>query len=85
MSSTREPGANSGADRDALDAEIDRLIEENRDRALWFLREDFRPTTDAERLRALDYIGRRADLATFRKVSELRECLLQSSSERSAG
>lgn len=64
---------------------VNALVDEYRDRALWFLRENFYPETDEERLRTLDYIARRADMATFRRVAELRQCLLRSSSEKSAG
>lgn len=64
---------------------IDRLVDEFRARALWFLREDYYPQTLEERLRVLRYIEERSDVPTFKRVAELRKCLLQSSSEKSAG
>ncbi len=68
-----------------INATIDHLVDQCRDRALWFLRPDFYPATDADRLRTLDYIAEKGDLATFQKTSELRRWLLQTSSEKSAG
>jgi hypothetical protein len=67
-----------------LAEQIDRLVDEYRERALWFLRPDYYPSTDDERLRTLDYIAQRGDLATFKRVAELRQCLLRSCSEKSS-
>ena len=64
---------------------IDRMVDEYRDQALWFLRPDYYPQTDAERLQVLDYIEQRSDLPTFRRVAAARECLLRTSNARSAG
>lgn len=64
---------------------VDRLVEEYRDRALWFLRPDYYPRSDEERLQVLAYIEQRADLPTFRRVARLRQCLLRTTSARSAG
>ena len=63
---------------------IDRMVDEYRDQALWFLRPDYYPRTDAERLQVLDYIEQRSDLPTFRRVAAARQCLLRTSSGRSA-
>ena len=59
----------------AIAAAVNLLVDEWRDRALWFLREDYYPQTDVERHRVLDYIDERADVRTFQRVSELRKCL----------
>lgn len=64
---------------------IDRFVDEHRVRALWFLREDFYPRNTEERLRVLRYIEERSDVPTFKRVARLRKCLLQNSSEKSAG
>ncbi len=64
---------------------VNRLVDEYRQRCLWFLREDYYPTTDAERLRILEYIQRHGDLIAFCRAAEVRQWLLQRSSEASAG
>ena len=64
---------------------INRLVDDFRDQALWFLRSDYYPRTDAECLQVLDYIEQRSDLATFRRVARARQWLLRTSSDRSAG
>jgi hypothetical protein len=67
------------------EAAIDRLVDEYRDRCLWFLRPDFYPRTFEERLRVLASIQRRyGDRAAFQRAGEARQGLLQHSSERSA-
>ena len=65
-------------------AEIDRLVDEYRLSCLWYLRADFYPRTDAERLRALEAIARYGDVAAFRLASQLRQWLSPSSSDPSA-
>jgi hypothetical protein len=69
---------------DALVVAVDRLVDEYRDRCLWFLREDFYPDSDAGRLRVLGYIQRHGDRAAYRRAAELRRWLSRRSSERSA-
>ena len=64
---------------------VNRLVDEYRAQCLWFLREDFYPATDAERLRVLNYIQRHGDRAAFVRAAALREWLSPRSSERSAG
>ncbi len=64
---------------------IDQLVDENRIRALWFLRPDWYPSTREERIRALAYIERRADRETFRRAAELKRWLSQTSRAPSAG
>lgn len=63
---------------------LNRLIDEYRHRCLWFLREDYYPPTNEERLRVLDSIERHGDVAAYRRVAEIRRWLSQSSSGRSA-
>jgi hypothetical protein len=70
---------------DELVASVDRLVEEYRLRCLWFLRRDYRPSTDAERSRLLEYIERHGDRDGFRRARALRRWLSPTSSEPSAG
>ena len=55
--------------------EIEALIEEYRDRCLWFLRPDFLPRSPTEVLRILDLIERYGDRAGFERVRRLRQWL----------
>ena len=64
---------------------VDRLVDEYRHRCLWFLREDYYPATDAERLRVLDYIERYGDVRAYQRAEEIRRWLSRTSSARSAG
>jgi hypothetical protein len=66
------------------EADLRRLVDEYRSRCLWFLREDYYPSTPSERERVLDLIATHGDLHAFRRVAELRQWLLQSSSDASA-
>lgn len=63
---------------------IDQLVDDYRDRCLWFLRPDFYPRTLDEQLRVLDTIQRYGDRTAFQRAAEARQWLLQRSSERSA-
>lgn len=67
-----------------LNRQIDELVEEYRDRCLWFLRPDFYPKTDEQRLRILRYIERYGDQVGYRRAAEARRWLSQSSNETSA-
>ncbi len=72
------------ADRAAwLEAETDRLVDVYRVSCLWYLRRDYYPRTDAERLRVLQSIARHGDLTAFRRAKRLRQWLLQPSNEPS--
>jgi len=55
------------------------LVEEYRDRCLWFLRPDYRPTTNEEILRVLDLIERYGDRAGYERAEEIKAWLLRSS------
>ena len=71
-------------DIEFVNSEIDRLVEMHRLRCFWFMRDDYRPTSLPERLRALDYLEKRSDRALFKEVRKLREWLLHLSNEKSA-
>lgn len=66
------------------DSAIDRLVDEYRLRCLWFLRPDFYPSTDAERIRVLQYIERHGDRDGYQRAREMRRWLSPASSARSA-
>jgi uncharacterized protein (DUF3820 family) len=57
------------------------LVDEYRQRCLWFLREDYYPATVADALRALQHIERHGDVAALRRVAPLKQWLLQHSNE----
>ena len=65
-------------------AAIDVLVDLYRDRCLWFLRSDYYPATDAERLRLLTYIEQYGDVAAYRQAGKLKRWLSQSSNAPSA-
>jgi len=48
------------------------LIEEYRDRCLWFLRPDYVPRTREEILRTLDFIERYGDRRGFERAEEIK-------------
>ncbi len=48
------------------------LIEEYRDRCLWFLRSDYMPRTPEETRQVLDLIERYGDGVSFRRAEEIR-------------
>jgi len=64
--------------------QINQLVDEYRDRCLWFLRADYYPTDRQDALRALDYIRRYGDREAFRKAGELYQWLLLNSNRPSA-
>ena len=63
---------------------VARLVDEYRLRCLWFLRDDYYPTTDEERLRVLAYIQRHGDRSAYMRAAEVRRWLLRTSSAASA-
>lgn len=65
-------------------AAIDELVERYRTRCLWFLRRDFYPRDDAERVRVLSDIQRHGDREAFIRAAEAKQWLLQASSVPSA-
>jgi hypothetical protein len=63
---------------------VDRLVDEYRNRCLWFLRGDYYPSTDEERLRVLAYIERHGDRNAYVRAAEVRRWLSPPSSAASA-
>lgn len=64
----------------SAEAELRHLVDEYRSRCLWFLREDYYPSTKAEIARVLCLIETHGDLAALTRVAELRAWLSQPSS-----
>jgi hypothetical protein len=69
---------------DELARAVDALVDECRVRCLWFLRSDYYPRTDVERLRVLTAIQQRADLDRYRRAGRLKAWLSRNSSAESA-
>jgi hypothetical protein len=59
------------------------LIEEYRDRCLWFLRPDYFPTTPEEIERVLALIERYGDRAAYERAEEIKAWLRHDSRARS--
>ncbi len=62
-----------------MDAEVRRLVEEYRDRCLWFMKPDFFPASPAEQSMVLDSIVRHGDRTAYQRVMEIRRWLSPSS------
>jgi hypothetical protein len=60
------------------------LVDEYRQRCLWFLRDDYYPVTTADALRVLRSIERHGDVAALRKAAPLKQWLSHNSSAKSA-
>jgi len=60
------------------------LIDEYRERCLWFLRPDYYPEGLEETLRTFDYIERHGDQQAYRRSAEIRRWLSRRSSAPSA-
>jgi hypothetical protein len=63
----------------SIDDRLCSLVEDYRDRCLWFLREDYYPETREEILRVLDLIERYGDRMGYQRAEEVRAWLLQDS------
>ena len=63
--------------------QVNRLVDEYRQRCLWFLSTDYYPSTPEQAVRVLQYIERRGDRHAFQRAAELKKWLLPSSSEPS--
>ena len=61
------------------------MVDEYRDRCLWFLRSDYYPATAEEAEQVLRYIETYGDLEAFRRAARIRPWLSPSSSATSAG
>lgn len=69
---------------DETTAAIRHLVDEYRDRCLWFLRSDYYPEGRAAILRVLGYIERHADRRGYQRAAEIRQWLSHDSSATSA-
>ena len=67
------------------DAALRELVDEYRDRCLWFLRRDYYPATTEEARGVLDSIQRHGDRDGFRRAARIRQWLSHSSSATSVG
>lgn len=74
-----------GALDEQVNGELRRLVDQCRDRCLWFIRKDFYPQTRSEALRAIDRIQRHGNLEEFKRAGKLNQWLPQTSSGESAG
>ena len=63
---------------------VDRLVEECRLSCLWFLRPDYLPVTNEERVRVLMLIERRGDRDAYQRAATLRRWLSPTSNAASA-
>jgi hypothetical protein len=70
---------------DPILSAVTRLVDEYRNRCLWFLRRDFYPVEPDQVLRVLGHIERHGDQAAYRRAAEIRRWLSQRSSGPSAG
>jgi len=68
----------------AIAETVNHLVDEYRRHCLWFLRDDYYPATDEERLRVLAYIQRHGDRSAYMRAAEVRRWLLRTSSAASA-
>jgi hypothetical protein len=66
-------------------AAVEQLVDRYRARCLWFLRPDYYPATDAERLIVLRYIEHHGDREAFQRAGAVRQWLSRNSSAASAG
>ena len=67
-----------------LDAEVRSLVDEYRERCLWFVRSDYYPSTPEEILRVLRWVRARGDREAFQRAGKIEEWLSRTSSEKSA-
>lgn len=66
------------------DTKLRGFVDRHRSRCLWFLREDYYPTTPAEYENVLRHIERHGDLGAFREAAAIRAWLSHRSSDPSA-
>jgi hypothetical protein len=62
-------------DMDSVMREVRDLVAEVRARCLWWVREDYLPSTPEQAIRILGSIERNADMATFKRAATLRQWL----------
>jgi hypothetical protein len=63
---------------------VNRLVDDYRTRCLWFLRLDYYPSTDEDRLRILGYLERYGDREAFQRAAAVRRWLSPTSNAPSA-
>lgn len=68
-----------------LRTQIDRLVDDQRQTCLWYLRADYYPRTPAEQLAVLEAIQKRCTLDVFRRAGELKQWVSPSSNVTSVG
>jgi len=73
MTTSSEEDVQPIPSRREIEEAVIQLVEANRARCLWFAAPDYLPTTDAERLRALQHVERHGDRKAFVRARELRE------------
>ncbi len=64
---------------ESLAPKVRALVDEYRDRCLWFLRSDYYPESPEETLRTLAYIEQHGDREGFRRAAEIRQWLSRNS------
>jgi hypothetical protein len=64
---------------------VEAFVDDHRVRALWFLRDDYYPRSDAELLKVVEQVEKHGDLQAFRRAAAIRRWLSQRSSDTSAG
>jgi hypothetical protein len=67
----------------AIAQAVRRLVDDYRDRCLWFLRRDYYPAGLRETLRTLEYIARYGDRIGYQRAAEVRRWLSRDSSAAS--
>jgi hypothetical protein len=67
-------------ERVTVDDSVRRLVDDYRCSCLWFLRQDYYPTTSTGREQVFRLIEQHGDLQAFRRVTELRTWLSHHSS-----
>ena len=72
------------AENDSVAEAINRLVDEYRHQCLWFLRDDYYPTSPSQQLRVLEYIKRHGDRTAYRKAAAMQQWLSRTSSAPSA-
>lgn len=68
-----------------IDQEIRSLVDDYRDRCLWFLRRDYYPGSRDEIRRIMEAIRRHGDQEAFRRARKIEQWLSHHSSATSAG